>query len=79
VHFRHKPPVLVEFSGAAGLVAGFWWAAGTGWGALLLVLTMIGAVWTELFRRGEGPGRAVPPLVLGLLAAWLLWSQWPIL
>ena len=69
---------LVELGGAVGLLAGFWWTTGIGWGALLLVATMIGAVWTELARRGEGPGRALPPLILGLLAAWLLWWQWPI-
>jgi hypothetical protein len=69
---------LVELCGAAGLLAGFWWAAGAGWGPLLLLVTMIGAVWTERFPRGESPARATPPLILGLLATRILWTQWPL-
>ncbi|MFB6273844.1 MAG: DoxX family protein [Salinibacter sp.] len=50
---------LFELGGAVGLLIGFWWTVGIQWGALLLIVTMIGAVWTELFRRGEGPGRCL--------------------
>ncbi len=42
-------------------------------GALALVPTMAGAVATELFIIGGSP---VPPAILLLGSAWVLWARW---
>lgn len=62
---------LTEVIGALGLLAGLRVPAVAGPAALLLAVTMIGAVLTELTTFGVGP--AVPPLVLMTLSGLVAW------
>ena len=54
---------LVEVVGATGLIIGIWFPIVAVAAAILLVVTMIGAVYTDLFR-GDRPKRAVVPAIL---------------
>jgi uncharacterized membrane protein YphA (DoxX/SURF4 family) len=68
----------IEVTAAIGLLVGIWqpvWAAA---GAAAIVVTMIGAVATHLGPAGDPVSKAVPPLLLGTLAAIVAWVQWPL-
>jgi hypothetical protein len=58
---------LLEVTGAGMLVAGIFWPALAGWGGLLILAVMIGAVITHL-RVNDPVSKMLPPFVLGLLA-----------
>ena len=65
--FRYVTGVI-EVGGAIALwVKGF-----TGWAAAILGATMVGAVLAHLLILGPS---AVPAIVLGLLAAYVLWNN----
>ena len=57
---------LVEVVGATGLIIGIWFPMVTVAAAILLVATMIGAVYTELFR-GDRPKVVVPATLLSVV------------
>ncbi len=54
---------LVEVVGATGLIIGIWFPIVAIAAAILLVATMIGAIYTDLFR-GDRPKKAVVPAIL---------------
>ena len=56
---------LVEVVGATGLIIGIWFPIVAVAAAILLVATMIGAVYTDLFR-GDRPKAAVPAILLSM-------------
>ncbi len=59
----------VEVTGAAGMVVGVWVAEIAIAAGFWLAATMVGAVYTDLFRRGgASPSRAAAPAVLLALA-----------
>ncbi|MGU3471246.1 DoxX family protein [Paenibacillus sp. D51F] len=62
---------LLQLAGAGALIAGFWLPSWLEWGALLLAIIMFGAVFFHV-KAGDSFGKAVPALVLTLLAAALL-------
>lgn len=68
----------LEATAAALLLAGFWWPALAGWGALLVLVVMTGAVWTHGVRVDDRFADAVPALLLGALAVWVAAVQWPL-
>jgi putative oxidoreductase len=59
---------LLQLVGAAALIVGFWQPSWLAWGAALLAVIMLGAVHFHL-KAGDSFGKAVPALVLALLAA----------
>jgi len=64
-----------EVTGATGLALGFGWPLAAVVGAGALVIAMVGAVWTHLVRTDDALTQALPPLVLGSLAVWVLVVQ----
>jgi hypothetical protein len=68
---------LLEVSGAGLLLAGYEWPMLAGWGALLILVVMVGALATHV-RVGDGLAQMAPPVVLGLLAAWVAAAHWPL-
>jgi uncharacterized membrane protein YphA (DoxX/SURF4 family) len=64
-----------EVTGAAGLALGFGWPLAAVFGAGALATAMVGAVWTHLVRTDDAATQALPPLVLGALAVWVLVVQ----
>ena len=56
---------LVEVVGAIGLIIGIWFPMVAVSAAILLVATMIGAVYTDLFR-GDRPKAVAPAILLGM-------------
>lgn len=59
---------IIEIGGALLL----WLPGRQAYGAALLTVTMIGAVFAHLFLIGPS---AVPALVLGILSAFILWTH----
>ena len=56
---------LVEVVGATGLIIGIWFPIVAVAAAILLVATMIGAVYTDLFR-GDRPKAVAPAILLSM-------------
>ncbi len=56
---------LVEVVGATGLFIGIWFPIVAIAAAILLVATMVGAVYTDLFR-GDRPKAVTPAVLLGM-------------
>ena len=61
----------VEVTGAVGMVVGVWVGQVAIAAGFWLGITMIGAVYTDLFRRGSAPpsGAAAPAVLLALAVA----------
>ena len=57
---------LVEVVGATGLIIGIWFPMVAVAAAILLVATMIGAVYTDLLR-GDRPKAVVPAILLSMV------------
>ena len=57
---------LVEVVGATGLIFGFWFPMVAVAAAILLMATMIGALYTDLFR-GDRPKAVVPATLLSMV------------
>lgn len=68
---------VCEVTGAALLLAGFWWPPSAVGGGLLLMCVMLGALYTHFVRAGDPFAKALPPLVLLCLLAWVTAAQWP--
>jgi uncharacterized membrane protein YphA (DoxX/SURF4 family) len=68
-----------QLLGAAALLAGYWSSLLAALGGGIILVNMLGAVWSHLVRGGDPVVKAVPPSVLGLLAAWVLLAQAPLL
>ncbi|WP_315906259.1 DoxX family protein [Priestia koreensis] len=66
---------LVEVVSAGLLVAGIWKEALAAWGGLLVVVTMIGAVFTHI-KIKDSFKSIVMPLVLLIIGAVVLYLQW---
>lgn len=66
---------LVELVAAALLIAGFWNKTSLAWGALLISLTMLGAVITHL-KVKDSFSKYASPLVLLILGLLLLFYNW---
>lgn len=63
-----------EVFAALALLAGFWWPTWAVIGAGAVVTVMLGALVTHA-RTGDPAGRMAPPLVLGVLAVWVLFAS----
>ncbi|MFY4775746.1 DoxX family protein [Metabacillus sp. RGM 3146] len=66
---------LVELVAAVLLIAGFWNKTSLAWGALLISLTMIGAVITHL-KVKDSFSKYASPLVLLIIGLIVLFSNW---
>ncbi|GGA24609.1 hypothetical protein GCM10010917_06850 [Paenibacillus physcomitrellae] len=63
---------IVQYIGVAGLIVGFWLPCIAGWSGVWLGITMLAAVFFHI-KVKEPFSKAVPALVLALLALVLIW------
>ncbi|MGF7036663.1 putative membrane protein YphA (DoxX/SURF4 family) [Paenibacillus mucilaginosus] len=62
---------VVQFIGAAGLIAGYWYVGALTWGAVWLGITMLVACFVHV--RAKDPfGKTVPALVFAVLNITLI-------
>ncbi|MCD7034082.1 DoxX family protein [Metabacillus sp. GX 13764] len=66
---------IVEIAGAVLVIAGFWNATAAAWGALLISLTMIGALITHI-KVKDSFSKSVSPLVFLILGLVVLIFNW---
>jgi putative oxidoreductase len=59
---------MIELMGASGMVAGIWLPAAAVYAGLCLATTMVGAVYTQLFRTNHRRYHALLPVSLLLVA-----------
>jgi putative oxidoreductase len=64
----------LEILGAAGMIAGIWVTLPdlTLYAAILLVIIMVGAIYTHIFKVKDPIGKSIAPLVLLILSTIVL-------
>jgi putative oxidoreductase len=67
---------IIEIAAALGIVAGIWvqWVSVVA--AAVLGATMLGAMYTHLFRGKDPIQHAIAPAILGLMALLVLLVHW---
>ncbi|MDP5274779.1 DoxX family protein [Chengkuizengella axinellae] len=67
---------FVEALGAVAIIIGIWLDSFSGWGALLLAVTMFFAVLTHLVKVKDPVSKALPAFILFVLALIVVIANW---